>query len=137
MKRKPEDKTASKDNEGAPDAAGGPKLMSSRERIEREVEATLRSLDTISPPRHRPDFYAEVAARIREADAPGRTAGASLLRPRVLIPAALAFLIIVNIVTAVVLYRRSDADAAGRRQSMAALAEEYGLGSNAISSYWK
>ncbi len=137
MRRKSEDKTASKDDEGAPDAAGGPNPMSSRERIGREVEATLRSLDTISPPRHRPDFYAGIAARIHEADAPRRPAFASLLRPRVLIPAAFTLLIIVNIVTAVVLYRRSDADAAGRRQSMAALAEEYGLGSNAISSYWK
>ena len=137
MKRKFDGEATSKDNEGTTGGTGGPDRMRIQEQIDREVQKTLLCLDRMAPPRPRPDFYARVQARIRVAEHPGRPTAALLFLRRVLVPAGLTVMLGLNILTAVLVMRQPDSDAAGRQKAMAALAEEVGLESSAVSSYWK
>jgi hypothetical protein len=137
MKRKFDGETTSKGNEGTPGGTGGQDRMRIQEQIDREVEKTLRCLDGTVPPRPRPDFYARLQARIRVAEHPERPTAAFLFLRRVLIPAGLLVMLGFNILTAVLVMRQPDSDAASRQKAMAAFAEEYGLESSAVSSYWK
>jgi hypothetical protein len=137
MKRKIDRPPASKPSTGILRRAEGSKPMSRRNRIECEVEKTLAVGDRQEPFAARPDFHARLQARIRNRQGVGRPGLAALFRRSVLVPAALALLLALNIATAVFLLGRPAADSAGRRKSLAVLAEEYDLKPTVVSAYWK
>lgn len=115
----------------------GTRAMNRPERIEREVEKTLGLSVRPTPFTVRPDFQARLQARLREDRAARRPFWAFLARPRLLVPAALALLLTVNVITAVFVFRRSAPGTDTRSRGLAVLAEEYNLKTTAVSSYWK
>jgi hypothetical protein len=137
MKRKFDRQTASKSGERASGGTGGSNPMSRNDRIEREVEETLRSYGPREILSARPDFYARLQARIRKERGGRRPIPTQSSRLGVLIPAALLILIVLNIVVAVSILRRSETGGTGRQTEMTAFAEEYGLKTSPISPYWK
>jgi len=137
MKRKIDRPPASKSSTGVLQRAEGTKPMSRKNRIESEVEKTLAVGDRQEPFSARPDFHARLQARIRNGQGGGRPGLAAFFRRSVLVPAALAFLLALNIATAVFILGKPAAGSAGRRKSLTVLAEEYDLMPTTVSTYWK
>jgi hypothetical protein len=140
MSRKSDIETSSKALKGIPAGDGGAQTMDRKSRIEYEVDETLRAFECDAAPLPRPDFFARVQARIRNADPAPRTDFALSFRRRILLPVALGLMIALNIFTARSLVRRPAsraAIAASRQQAVLALAEEYDLKPGGEPGYWK
>jgi hypothetical protein len=141
MNRKSDTGSSSKALKGVPAGDGGPNRMDRKLRIECEVDETLRAFERDAAPQPRSDFFARVQARVRNDSPAPRTGFALPFRRRVLLPAALALMVALNVFTAVTLARKSafgESATAGRRQAaMLALAEEYDLKPSAEAGYWK
>jgi hypothetical protein len=137
MKRKIDRPPTSKASTGVLRRDEGTKPMSRRNRIESEVEKTLAVGDRQEPFAARPDFQARLQARIRNGKGGRRPGLAVLFRRSVFVPAALALLLALNILTAVLILGKPATDSAGRGQSLAVLAEEYDLKPTVVSAYWK
>jgi hypothetical protein len=137
MMRKFTRKTASKLTDAIPSRAGRQADMISKNRIGHEVEETLLCFGRDQAPAARRDFDARLRSRIRDAESRRPLPFAPLLRREVLVPAVLAALIALNVVSAVVAPRRAASDAAVRQQAISALALEFNLQAEGLSSYWK
>jgi hypothetical protein len=137
MMRKNERPTASKYAEEASGPARGPRTMNRQEQIAREVERTLDLSLRPTPFATRSDFQARLQARIREGRTARRPFLALFLQPRLLVPAALALLLTINVITAFFVLRKSATGTDTRSRGLAVLAEEYDLKATAVSSYWK
>ena len=140
MSRKSDARTASKALKGVPAGDGGTLPMDRKRRIENEVDATLRSFEHDAAALPRPDFFARVQSRVRNAGPSPRVEIVLPFRRRILLPAALGLMIALNVITALTLARKPTSVAslsAGRQQAMLALAEEYDLKPGTESGYWK
>lgn len=100
--------------------------MNNRNRIEREVEETLGILDREASIAEGPDFLAGVRRRIRDSTPLHKPPTAFSLR-RVLVPALLIFLVVLNIVTAVFLLRIRKSDSQAKLQGLNTLATDYAI----------
>jgi len=100
--------------------------MNNRIRIEREVEETLAILDREASIAEGPDFLVGVRRRSQAATPLRRPPAAFSLR-RVLVPALLIFLVVLNIVTAVFLLRIRKSDSQAKLQGLNTLATDYAI----------
>jgi hypothetical protein len=100
--------------------------MNNRIRIEREVEETLGILDREASIAEGPDFLAGVRRRIRAA-APLHNSPPVFSLRRILVPALLIFLVVLNIVTAVFLLRIRKSDSQAKLQGLNTLATDYAI----------
>ncbi len=115
-----------------------------RELIDREIEKTLGCFGRDAAPEPRPDFYFKVRAKIRAADdqAPGVGLWSLFLR-RALVPALLAAMIVLNIITAFGVQRTAKTASASvqKQEGLTALASAYGAagagGAAGYASYLK
>ena len=137
MMRKNRRPTASKYAEEAPGPDRGARTMNRKEQIAAEVERTLDLSVRPAAFAARPDFQTRLQARIREDRRARRPFWAFLAQPRLLVPAALALLLTINVITAFFVLRRSAAGTPSRTHELNILAEEYDLKATAVSSYWK
>lgn len=103
--------------------------MKKREKIQEEVEKTLRCLDEIEQIESSPYFHARLQARIRgmeEEKAPFIT---RLFGVRGLRPALLGLVVILNLVSTALIWQRTRGRSTDRSQYLSALVEEYSLDS--------
>jgi len=111
--------------------------MDRKSRIEHEVEETLRAFEREAAPAPRPDFYAHVRTKLLGAEASDPLVPSFPFVRRILLPAGLAAMIALNILTVLSLGRQPASPSPGRQQAMTALAREYDLKTDAVSAYWK
>ena len=108
-------------------------MEANRRTVEEEVARTMRSLDELEPIRCAPDFSFRLQARVRRAE--GERAGVwrAFRARRVLVPAMLFLLILLNAVTAITLLTSSRAGGSGqtsRQQALSEFAATYSLTQN-------
>jgi hypothetical protein len=106
-----------------------------RSRVEREVRATLGCFDEDPAPRVAPGFAARVLARIENSEPLPRHQAWTVFRRKVLFPALLILMIILNIVTVIDLHRTKKQAELARQRDIAALADSYALERANDSSY--
>lgn len=137
MTRQPDDETTSNPlgSESMKHSALSP--FEVERRIEDEIRATVRAFEEDAPPPLGPGFYAGVRRKIR-----GQAAGPAPF-PRlgfawkILVPAALALLAALNIVTAVEVSQTKKSSLTAKRDAVTALAEDYNVGRIGYASYVK
>jgi hypothetical protein len=101
--------------------------MKTRERIEEEVEKTLRCLDEIEEIEPSPFFSARLQAGIRELEEEKVSFLTRLFGVRGLRPALLGLMVVLNLVSAVLIWQRTHGRSTDRSQYLSALVEEYSL----------
>jgi hypothetical protein len=124
MNRQNSAETTSKSMKGLENRPPGGEAMNNKNPIEREVEETLGLLNRQASMAASPGFLAGVRRRIRAAE-PARRSPALFFVRRVVVPALLILLVVLNIVAAVSVQslRRSDSEA--RQRGYTALAKDY------------
>jgi hypothetical protein len=111
--------------------------MPAQQDIEREVEATLRSFETEPRLADDPGFYAALRRRIRAEEAAVRPAFGASFRRRVLVPALLALMVALNIVTALAVEKARRTGTADRESGLTALVQTYAAEQAEFASYLK
>lgn len=124
MNRQKSEETTSNPVKGMEDRPPGGETMNNRNRIGREVEETLGILDHEASITASPDFLTGVRRRIRTG-APVRAPRAVFFLRRVVAPALLIFLVVLNIVTTVFILRIRKSDSEAKLQGLTALAKDY------------
>ncbi len=110
--------------------------MSRKKIVEREIEATLRCFETEPRLADDPGFYAALRRRIRVEEKAGP--GIALpVRRRVLVPALLTLMVVLNIVTALAVTRTRRTETQTREQGLAALVQTYAADQAEFASYLK
>jgi hypothetical protein len=124
MNRQNSAKTTSNSMKGLENRPPGGVDMDNNNSIEREIEETLGLLDRQASMAASPDFLIGVRRRIRAAE-PARRSPALFFVRRVVVPALLALLVVLNVVAAVSVQRLRRSDSEARRQGYTALAKDY------------
>ena len=116
--------TTSNPMKGLEDRPPGGADMNNRNWIDREVEETLGLLDRQASMEESPGFLAGVRRRIRTGEPARRTPALFFIR-RVVVPALLALLVVLNIFAAVSVLRLRRSDSEAKLQGFTALAKDY------------
>jgi len=95
--------------------------------IEREVERTLACLEDIETIEPSPYFYTRLAARLEESLPAGEPFPIRLFRRPAFKPALVAALILINVGSALILFRGEAPEEQTRAESLASVARLYGL----------
>lgn len=122
--------------EGREDSPKSSGDMSRKKAVEREVEATLRCFETEPRLADDPGFYAALRRRIR-AEESARPERALPFRRRVLIPALMVLMVVLNIVTALAVTRTRRTETLAREQGLTALVQTYAADQAGLTSYLK
>ncbi|MCP4402168.1 MAG: hypothetical protein GY801_33305 [bacterium] len=99
--------------------------MTEKERIRQEVEKTLQCFDGIEKIEPRPFFFTRLKARINSTDAEKKRVKQSGWGFAALRPALLSLLIVLNFVSAIVIFRGNETRSDNRSEYLSAFAEEY------------
>ena len=102
--------------------------MKRKERIEQEIEKTLQCFDSIERIQARPFFFTRLKVRIAKLEAGDLSANRSkwgFIRSSA--SAFVCLLIILNLISALVSFRKADNPEELRRMNIVAFAEEYAL----------
>ena len=108
--------------------------MKKKARIEEEVEKTLQCFETTEKVEPNPFFYTRLQAKIRsieEKKESSKKSGLSLA----LRPALLLCLVVINLLSAVLVFRESDSQADIREYYLTTFAEEYALKQDEQNEY--
>jgi hypothetical protein len=137
MNRQFDDEKASNMNEGAEGQPGGRDQMDKRKRVEQEVLKTLGYFDKDISLSDNPEFFAGVQKKIRSSQRAEKLPGWAVFQRKVLVPAILFTMIVINIVTAISVFRMAKFASLAKREGIVALAEYYGISRGDYSSYLK
>ncbi len=136
MNRQVDDRTTSKGNEEEPDRSRDGDSMIRKKQVERDVEETLRAFRDDPGPEAVPDLYAGIQRKIRALAPSPRPQGRSFSQ-KVLIPAVLILMLVLNIAMTVFVSRTKKIEFEAREKGMAALSEDFTAGQSAFLSYLK
>lgn len=107
-----------------------------QESTEREVERTLACLEDIETIGPSPYFYTRLAARLEEPIPAGESFLIRLFQRPAFKPALVAALILINVTSALILFRGEVPEQQTREENLAAVAQLYGLvETNAVSGH--
>ncbi|MCX6563345.1 MAG: hypothetical protein NTU60_07035 [Candidatus Aminicenantes bacterium] len=115
----------------------GDNPMAIKNRIENEIEETLRCFEAEAPPAAGPHFYAAVRRKIRNLTPAPPLPVPLGFRRRILVPAVLVLMVVLNIVTAALVSQAKKTEIEAKQQGLAALAEDYSVGRIGYASYLK
>ena len=99
--------------------------MTDKERIEQEVEKTLQCFNDIETVEPRSFFFTRLKAGIMSIEAEKARAKQRGWIVASLRPALLSLLIVLNLISAVAIFRGAETQTDSRSESLAAFAEEY------------
>ncbi|MEJ2744420.1 MAG: hypothetical protein P8123_01850 [bacterium] len=103
------------------------KMADGKEPIEQKVEETLRCLDEIETLASNPFFYARLQARLEDSETQKGGVISWILSARALLPAFLALLIALNVVSGIRLFQESGYRSESREENLLAFADTYSL----------
>ncbi len=108
-----------------------------KKRIDSEVQKTLQSLDNLEDLQAGPDFFAAIQDKINASEEDDQSSILyRLLFKYRLAPAALALLIVLNVVSAFIFVSEQDYTASDRQISIESVADEYSIsGIVSLSDY--
>lgn len=101
--------------------------MTKNENIEQEIERTLLCFDEAERLKADPFFYTRLQTRIKDLEERKGFSLQGLLNVKVLRPALLTLVIVMNIVTTFVVFQKVDRQTDYRDQYLTSFAEEYSL----------
>ncbi len=102
--------------------------MERKEHIEQEVEKTLQCFETSEKIEPNPFFYTRLHAKIRALEEKEERSRRQRFILSSLGPALLVFLVVLNVLSAILVFRESEDQSDVRSQYIAAFVEEYSLG---------
>ena len=108
--------------------------MTESEKIEREIEKTLGCFDTAQRLKADPYFYTRLRARIADEEKGRRSILRGLFSPNMLRPVFLAVVVLLNLITAAIIFRGHYRTPNTRDRYLSAFAEEYSLDLDSESS---
>jgi hypothetical protein len=111
--------------------------MDNRYRIEKEVEEAIRLMETEASPTDSSDFLAGVRKKIRNLAPEPKLPAWAIFGRRILVPALLILMVVLNIVTAVFVLRIKKSDSLAKQNGLTALAKDYGPYQSDSFSYLK
>lgn len=102
--------------------------MGRKERIEQEIDKTLQCFETFQKIEPNPFFYTRLQARIRSVEEQKVRSKHPIFTLSYLRPALLVFLVALNVLSAILVFRGDTTDQTDTRsQYITAFAEEYAL----------
>jgi hypothetical protein len=137
MNRQKRSRTTSNPGERSGGPPGGPSDMAKKDIIQNEIEATLRCFDTDGRLEVDPGFYADLRRRIRAEAADAPSAPTVLFGKRMLIPALLILMVVLNIFTALAVTRARKSEITTREKGLTALVHSYAADQAGFASYLK
>ena len=109
--------------------------MMKQEKIEQEIVKTLECFETAERLKADPYFYRRLQARIKGNEKQKRFSLQGILSAKALRPALITAIVVLNIFTAMMVFKGTDGRIDSRDQYLTAFAEEYSLDLNSVSSY--